>query len=435
MPKLAINGGPRQREQPFPAYNPIGSEEEEAVLRVLRSGKLSTFIGSWHADFLGGTEVRALEAEWAREFGAKHAISVNSATSGLFCAVGAAQVSPGDEVIVSPYTMSASAVAAVLYGGIPVFADVEDETFCLDPASVEASITPRTRAIIVVDLFGHPYDAERINAIARRHGLTVIEDAAQAPGARLGQRFAGALGDIGVFSLNYHKHIHAGEGGLVVTDDDRLAERVRLIRNHAEAVLGAKPGGVAREELVNMVGFNYRMTELEAAIARTQLKKLAPLLDARERNVAYLAKQLAEIPCLRPAATRPGCRHAFYVHALRFDAAAAGVHRNRFIDAVKAELPPTLLREDSPVLLSYGYVRPLYLQPMYQQRIAIGRDGWPFSLSQRTYPSGLCPVTERLHQHELVTHEMFRPPMAESDLDDVAAAFRKVWQQRRELAS
>lgn len=433
MPQLAIHGGPRVRDEPFPAYNAIGREEEEAVLRVLRSGKLSTFLGTWHADFRGGREVRQLEEEWAKSFGAKHAISVNSATSGLFCAVGAAGVSPGDEVIVSPYTMSASAVAALVYGGIPVFADVEPEYFCLDPASVEANITPRTRAIIVVDLFGLPYDADRINALARKHDLVVIEDAAQAPGAMHRGRAAGTLGRIGVYSLNYHKHIHAGEGGLVVTDDDRLAERVRLIRNHAEAVIDAKPEPTPRDELVNMVGFNYRMTELEAAIAREQLRKLPALTEARQRNVAYLEREFTGIPCLRPAATRAGCEHAFYVHALRFDAGIAGVGRNRFIDAVKAELPRTLLREDSAVLLSTGYVRPLYLQPLYQQRIAIGRDGWPFTLSERRYAKGLCPVAERLHETELVLHEMFRPPMSERDLDAVLAAFRKVWDHRDEL--
>lgn len=433
MPKLAINGGARVREEPFPAYNAIGEEEEAAALRVLRSGRLSTFIGSWHADFLGGKEVRALEEEWAKAFGVKHAVSVNSATSGLFCAVGAAQISPGDEVIVSPYTMSASAVAAVVYGGIPVFADVEPEYFCLDPASVEAAITPKTRAIIVVDLFGLPYDVERINAIAKKHGLIVIEDAAQAPGAMHGKRAAGTLADMGVYSLNFHKHIHTGEGGLVVTEDDRLAERLRLIRNHAEAVLGAKPGGATREELVNMVGFNYRMTEIGCALAREQLKKLPRLLDIRERNVAYLTKRLAEVPCVTPAKTRPGCRHAFYVHAMTFDQRRAGVDRKRFIDAVKAELPRTLMREDSDVLLAGGYVRPLYLQPMYQERIAIGRDGWPFTLTSRTYQKGMCPVTERLHEQELMTHEMFRPPMTERDLDAVADAFVKVWENRAEL--
>ncbi|MDD2368562.1 MAG: DegT/DnrJ/EryC1/StrS family aminotransferase [Sulfuricurvum sp.] len=430
--KLAINGGEKLRTAPFPAYNTIGVEEEEAALRVLRSGKLSTYLGTWHADFYGGPEVRALEAEWCEYFGVKHAISVNSATSGLYAAVGACGISPGDEIIVSAYTMSASATAALVYGAIPIFADIEEEYYCLDPRSIESKITPRTRAIIIVDIFGQPYDRDAVNAIAKKHNLYVIEDAAQAPGAMLGDKYAGTLGDIGVYSLNYHKHIHTGEGGIIVTDDDTLAEKLRLIRNHAEAVLSAK-GITDKNDLINMVGFNYRMTEIEAAIAREQLKKLPALLEERLENTAYLNEKLSQIPCIKPTKIREGTKHAFYVHPLQFDAERAGMHRNSFIDAVKAELPPTLLREESTVLLSYGYVKPLYLQPLYQERIAFGKDGYPFNLSNVTYPKGLCPITEEMHFNRLVTHEFMRPGMTKNDMDDVVKAFEKVWENRSEL--
>jgi dTDP-4-amino-4,6-dideoxygalactose transaminase len=430
--KLAINGGEKLRTIPFPPYNTIGVEEEAAALRVLRSGKLSTYLGTWHDDFYGGCEVRALEAEWATYFGVKHAISVNSATSGLYAAVGACGISPGDEIIVSAYTMSASATAALVYGAIPIFADIEEEYYCLDPLSIESKITSRTRAIIVVDLFGQPYDRDAINALAKKHDLYVIEDAAQAPGAMMESKYAGTLGDIGVYSLNYHKHIHTGEGGIIVTDDDALAEKLRLIRNHAEAVLSAK-GITDKSELINMVGFNYRMTEIEAAIAREQLKKLPALLAQRLENTAYLNDKLAQIPCITPTKIRPDAKHAFYVHPLQFDAKIAGIHRNRFIDAVKAELPATLLREESTVLLSYGYVKPLYLQPLYQERIAFGSEGYPFSLSEVTYPKGLCPITEEMHYNCLVTHEFMRPGMTKSDMDDVVGAFVKVWENREEL--
>lgn len=432
MNKLAINGGQKLRTHPFPAYNTIGIEEEEAVLRVLRSGKLSTFLGTWHDDFFGGPEVRALESEWAEYFGVKHAISVNSATSGLYAAVGACGISPGDEVIVSAYTMSASATAALVYGAIPIFADIEEDYYCLDVASIESKITSRTKAIIVVDIFGQPYDAPAINALAKKHGLYVIEDTAQAPGAMLGDKFAGTLGDIGIYSLNYHKHIHSGEGGIIVTNDDILADKIRLIRNHAEAVLSAR-GIQNKSELINMVGYNYRMTEIEAAIARCQLRKLSTLLMQRLENTTYLNEKLAQIPCIKPTKIRSGAKHAFYVHPLQFDAEIAGMHRNRFIDAVKEELPPTLLREESVVLLSYGYVKPLYLQPLYQEKIAFGRDGYPFSLSEVTYPKGLCPITEEMHFHRLVTHEFMRPGMSKVDMDDVVIAFQKVWENKGEL--
>ena len=432
MKKLSINGGEKLRTLPFPAYNTIGIEEEEAVLRVLRSGKLSTFLGSWHEDFYGGPEVRCLESQWASHFGVKHAISVNSATSGLYAAVGACGISPGDEVIVSAYTMSASATAALVYGAIPIFADIEEDYYCLDVKSIEAKITTKTKAIIVVDIFGQPYDAVAINALAKKHHLFVIEDTAQAPGAMLGDKFAGTLGDIGVYSLNYHKHIHSGEGGIIVTDDDVLADKIRLIRNHAEAVLSAR-GIHDKSELVNMVGYNYRMTEIEAAISQCQLKKLPDLLAQRLTNTMYLNEKLAKIPCILPTKIRPNAKHVFYVHPLQFDETIAGMHRNRFIDAVKAELPPTLLREESTVLLSYGYVKPLYLQPLYQERIAFGRDGYPFTQSDVTYPAGLCPVTEDMHYNRLVTHEFMRPGMTQSDMDDVILAFQKVWNNREEL--
>jgi len=432
MNQLAINGGQKLRTQPFPAYNTIGKEEEEATLRVLRSGKLSTYLGTWHDDFYGGTEVQALERAWEKFFNVKHAISVNSATSGLYAAVGAAGIGPGDEVIVSAYTMSASATAALVYGAIPVFADIEEEYYCLDVTSIEAKITPKTKAIIVVDIFGQVYDVDAVNALAKKHNLIVIEDAAQAPGAMYQEKFAGTLGDMGVFSLNYHKHIHSGEGGIIVTDDDRLADRLRLIRNHAEAVLAAR-GIKNREELVNMVGFNYRMTEIEAAIAHQQLKKLPSLLSERIENTNYLNNRLSTIPCLRPTKIRQESKHVFYVHALQFDEDCAGMHRNRFIDAVKAELPKTLLRDESNVLLSYGYVKPLYLQPLYQERIGFGKEGFPFNQSDVTYPEGLCPVTEMMHNDLLVTHEFMRPGMSRNDMDDVIAAFEKVWKYKDEL--
>lgn len=433
MKYLAINGGKKIRRKKFPSYNTIGKEEKQAVLKVLNRGVLSQHLGVWGKDFYGGEEVRALEKEWAAHFRVKHAIAVNSATSGLYAATGAAGIGPGDEVIVSPYTMSASVMPPLIYGAVPVFADIEQDYFCLDPASVEQRITKQTKAIIVVDLFGQPYDADRINAIAKKHHLTIIEDASQAPGATYQGKYAGTLGDIGVFSLNYHKHIHTGEGGMVVTDDDELADRVRLIRNHAESIVEAK--GV--KNLVNMVGFNFRMTEIEAAIARCQLKKLRPLLKSRIENIEYLTKRLQTVKGLRPARVRPGCTHSFYVHPILYDENAVSVSRNRFIDAVKAELAPTRGRESWGPLISCGYVKPLYLLPLFQQRIAIGTDGFPFRSplyhGNVRYEKGSCPVVEHLYKHSLFYHDLAKPPVTEHDLDDIAEAFVKISQHVDEL--
>ncbi len=431
--KLAIYGGKKVRDIPFPDYKTIGIEEQKAVQKVLQSGILSKFLGCWHENFYGGHQVRELEKEWSEYYDVKHAIAVNSATSGLYCAVGASGAGPGDEIIVSPYTMSASATAALIYNTIPVFADIEEDYFCLDPKSIEERITDRTKAIIVVDLFGQPYDADSINKIAKKNNLLVIEDAAQAPGVKYKGKFAGTLGDIGVYSLNYHKHIHTGEGCLIVTDDDDLAERMRLIRNHAEVVVGPK----GYTNLTNMVGYNYRMTEIEAAIAREQLKKLNGVVNEIQKNVAYITNKLSKIPCLNIPKTREGCEHAYYYHPIKYNVDIGEVPRESFVEAVRAELTPGLLRGDEHLMVSYGYVRPIYFEPIYQQLIAYGDKGCPFKCpwykGKLNYTKGLCPVCEKMHFEELILHDMMKPPMLEEDLDDLVRAFQKVWENRSEL--
>ncbi|OGH72394.1 MAG: DegT/DnrJ/EryC1/StrS aminotransferase [Candidatus Magasanikbacteria bacterium RIFCSPLOWO2_01_FULL_43_20b] len=431
MSELAIFGGQPVRKKLFPAYRVIGQEEKDAVNRVMDSGILSRYLGCWHDDFYGGPEVRSLEKEWSEYFGVKHAMVVNSCTSGLIAAIGAVGISFGDEVIVSPYTMAASATAPLWYGGIPVFADIEPEHFCLDPVSVRAKITERTKAIIVVDIFGQPYDAEAINAIAKEHNLIVIEDCAQAPGAKYRGRFAGTLGDVGVFSLNYHKHIHTGEGGIVVTNNDKLAERVRLICNHAEAVVEDK--GVA--DLTNMVGLNFRLTEIQAAIGREQLKKLDRLTKERIDNCSYLTGRLNGFPGIRSPRVRAESSHVYYVQPFLYNENEAGVERNKFIAAVKAELPVTELREAEGQQISCGYAKPLYLLPLFQKRIAFGNNGYPFNSAAATvsYQKGICPVTERLYEKELFLHEFMRPPATRDDLDDVVRAFQKVYEFKDEL--
>lgn len=428
MSKLAINGGEKVRNQLFPAYRVIGEEEEKAVVEVLRSGILSKYLGCWADDFYGGPQVQAMEKEWAEFYGVKHAISVNSATSALYCAAGAIGLEPGDEVIVSPYTMCASATAPLIYNAVPVFADIEYDYYCLDPEDVERKITDKTKAIIVVDILGQPYDAKRINEIAKKHGLYVIEDNAQGPLATYNGKYAGTLGDIGVFSLNYHKHIHCGEGGILVTNDDELAERMRLIRNHAEAVVEKK--GVTN--LNNMIGFNMRMTEIEAAITREQLKKVKWLVEERRRNVKYLEDNLKDIPFLRMPKIREGCEHSYYIHAMKYDEAQTGVTREKFVAAMQAELMPIELRETEGVKIGLGYMQPLYQQPLFKQKIAYGNTSYPFS-ENVTYDGKICPMCEKICNSETIFHELMRPFMSQKDLDDVIAAFHKVAENLDEL--
>lgn len=418
--RLALRGGPPVRTAAFPPYVTIGDEEKAAVAEVLDSTILSQFLGTWSPDFYGGPRVQKLEREWESYFAVKHAVSVNSATSGLIAAAGAAGFGPGDEVIVSPYTMSASASCVVVYGAIPVFADIDSDTFCITADTIRTRITPRTRGLIAVDIFGHPAAFDEIVTLAHEHGLIVIEDAAQAPGAKYDGRYAGTLADIGVFSLNYHKTIHSGEGGVVVTDDDELADRVRLIRNHAEAVVKQK--GVTR--LDNLVGFNFRMTEIEAAIASEQLRKLERLLDARIHACEYLTAALRGIPGIIPPRVPPAVKHGFYVYAIRYDQASLRVPRKIFADALRAEGIP----------VSEGYVEPLYLQPMYQRRIALGRHGAPFTQGVHVdYSKGICPITEQMHERELLMLSMCHANITQPDLDDIIEAFRKISENRDQL--
>ncbi len=434
MVKLAINGGTpvRDKNKLFPAYNPIGKEEKEAAMRVLDSGILSNYIGGWEPMFYGGPEVQAFEKEWAAKVGAKFGIAMNSASSGLIAAMGAIGIEPGDEVIVAPFSMCISATAPLFYGAIPVFADVEPEYLCLDPKSVEAKITPRTKAIITVDITGQPYDADAINAIAKKHNLKVIEDAAQAPGVMYKDRYAGTLGDIGVFSLNYHKHIHTGEGTVVVTDDPELAERLQLIRNHAEAVVEGK--GITN--LVNMLGQNYRLTELQAAIGRELLKKLDGLIEVFQKNSLYLSEHIGKLPGIRPAPTRIGATHSYYMHAFLFDEAVVGVSRNKFIAAVAAELPCAKMREQEGALV-YPCGSTVYMLPIFQKQIAIGSKGFPFRSEYYdgtpNYAAGICPVAENLRDKVLFANEYNRPGMTKEDLDDVIEAFKKVYENRKDL--
>jgi perosamine synthetase len=421
MPQLAIKGGEPVRKKLFPAYNTIGKEEKEAVQKVLDSGNLSQYLGAWTDDFFGGPMVRKLEEDWCKTFGSEYAVSVNSNTSGLFSAIGACGIEPGDEVIVSPYTMSASAIAPVVYGGVPVFADIDPDTFCLDPKSIEAKITPRTKAVLIVHIFGHPADMDAIMPIARKHNLRVIEDCAQAPMGKYKGKYVGTIGDIGVFSLNYHKHIHTGEGGIIVTHDAVLAEKLQLIRNHAENVVEAK--GV--KDITNMIGYNYRMTEIEAAIGIEQLKKLPQLLEQRLKNARFLHEAIGNINGLSsPPWVEEPSLHTFYVQPVKYSQSVFEVHRNAFVDAIKAEIPSAVLRETAP-LIGAGYVRPLYLQPIYQQREGFAFNNERFK-SEVDYSKGICSVTEQMHFNELITHEYMRPGMSREDMEDVVRAFEKV---------
>ena len=414
---LALFGGPKAISIPFKKYNAMGTQEAQAATAVVESGVLSQFLGRWSDDFKGGPKVKEFEKAWAKYFGVKYAITVNSWTSGLVAAVGAIGIEPGDEIIVTPWTMCASATAILHWNAIPVFADIDPLTYCIDPVSIEKNITPYTKAIMVVDIGGQSADMERINAIAKKHNLKVIGDTAQAPGAMYKGKFAGTMADVGGFSLNYHKHIHTGEGGVLVTNDDKIAEKLYLIRNHAEAVVGDM-GGV---ELNNMIGHNFRLGEIECAIGIVQLKKLPEIILTRQRADDRLSAGLEKLRGLNLPYVRPDATHVYYMYFMTVDVDKLGVSRDKIFEALVAE---------GVVGLGTKFAN-VHLLPMYQKKIAYGTKGFPWSsdICHRnvSYSKGICPVAEELHDKNYLGFQMCMHEMSDAEVDAMILAFHKVW--------
>ena len=307
--------------KPLQSYNSIGKEEELAANTVVKSGVLSKFLGEKSSDFYGGPYVQKFEKDWSEFFNVKHSITVNSWTSGLIAAVGSLGLEPGDEVILSPWTMCACASSILHWNLIPVFADIEDKTFNLDPKSILQKINSKTKAIMTIDIFGHSSNISEINKIAIKHNLKVIADTAQSPMALYKNKYAGTLTDIGGYSLNYHKHIHTGEGGVIVTNDDDLAEKMKLIRNHGEAVV--------KEPIPNIIGYNFRLGEIEAAIGIQQLKKLKYLVQSRQKAAEYLTSKINKLDGLRTPYVNVDCTHVYYVYPIVIDTYKIGVKREK----------------------------------------------------------------------------------------------------------
>lgn len=416
MDKLAIVGGNPVIQHDFERYVTIGEEEIAAVTSVMKTGNLSQFIGAWCPDFYGGPTIQQFEKEWADYFGVQHAIAVNSWTSGLTAAVGAIGIEPGDEVIVSPWTMAASATAILHWNAIPVFADISREDFCLDIDATERSITEFTKAIMIIDIFGQSADMEAFRNLADKYSLKLISDTAQSPGSFYNGKLTGTLADIGGYSLNYHKHIHTGEGGMIVTNDANLAERARLIRNHAEAVVGDK----GHLDLVNMVGFNFRMGEIEAAIGIEQLRKLPSLLKSRQEIGIKLTRKLSEIYGLVVPKAIAGRTHAYYALPIILDLEKLKCDRRTIVEALNAEGLDGI---------SEGYTN-LHLLPMYQKKIAYGSQGFPWvkGIAHREidYSKGICPVAEELHQSSFISFEVCKFNLSDEEIDLISSAFQKV---------
>lgn len=338
----------------------FGKEELDAATRVMQSNSLSGYQGNWSEQFKGGKEVVNLEAEWASFFNARNAIFCNSATSGLWLACASIGLKSGDEVLCSPFTMTCSASIPLLFGAKPVFIDIEPDYFCMNPDDIEHKITSKTKAIIAVSLFGQPCDFYRINEIAKKHNLIVIEDAAQSIGATYKGKYSGTLADVGVFSLNRHKIINCGEGSVICTDNDDLAFKLRLLLNHSESVCNdmERKGVDIPDGCVGLVGMNLRGTELSAAIAREQLKKLDDILSVYRKDAE-----------LFPVKVRPDCEHSFYRYAWTYPTTDELIE-----DA----------NDNGIWIMKRGYITPIFQMPLFRQ---LG------------YDQSQCPVVQEVNKN------------------------------------
>ena len=432
--ELALLGGEPTVKAPFVSNVIVDDDERREVAEVLEAREFSRFMGSPADDmakvlrlssaeavdynpqyftFLGGRKVRAFERDFAARMRTRYAVGVNSATSGLTAALLALGLEPGDEVLVTCMSFNATAAGIVAAGAVPVFCDVSPETFCLDPRELPKRCGPRTKAIMVVHLLGRAADMDAVMAFAKERGLKVIEDCAQAPGTTHKGRPVGSIGDLGVFSLQETKNITVGEGGVVTTNDPDLAARVRMIRNHGESVA---EDGWTDAQLAGLIGYNFRMTELTAALGLAQLRKLDENNRVRTRNAERLAAGLKGLKGLTVPPLGEGT--VCHVLAMLYDEKATGVPRSTIALALRAE----------GIVVGTGYAKPMYAYPMYLRRLAFGRGGFPFSAGAgRTYKKGDCPVAEGLLGERFLWFYHVHRPLGDAEMDQVAACFKKVW--------
>ena len=388
--RLAIDGGTPIRRTRLPyGQQWLDDDDITAVVEVLRSDWLTT-----------GPKVGEFEQAFADFVGAREAVAVSNGTAALHAAMYAVGIGPGDEVIVPPMTFAASANCVVFQGGTPVFADVDRDMLLLDPAQVEAKITPRTKAIIAVDYTGQACDYDALRAIADRHGLILVADACHALGGSYKGRPVGSLADLSIFSFHPVKHITTGEGGMITTDDPDLAQCMRVFRNH-----GITSDHRQREKqgswFYDMVdlGYNYRLTDFQCALGMSQLRKLPDWVERRQEIALRYDAAFAEILIVEPLGVRKDVSHVYHLYVIGLDLTQLWATRAEVFAALRAE----------GIGVNVHYI-PVHLHPFYRERFATG--------------PGLCPVAEAAYKR-IISLPIF-PHMADADIDDVINAMRKV---------
>jgi perosamine synthetase len=388
--QLAINGGTPVRSSYLPyGTQQIDDDDIAAVVETLKSGWLTT-----------GPKVGEFESAFAAFTGSKHAVAVSNGTAALHAAVHALDIGPGDEVIVTPMTFAASSNCVLYTGATPVFADVDADTLLLNPNAVEAKITPKTRAIVAVDYGGQPCNYDALQQIADQHGLHLIDDACHALGGCYRGRSVGTLADLNTFSLHPVKHMTTGEGGVITTDDDDLASKMRVFRNHGITTdhRQRQQSGSFFYEMVEL-GFNYRITDFQCALGISQLQKLGGWVKKRQQIAQWYDKAFAELDYVTPLTVRDDVEHGYHLYIVRFDLDTLKMDRTAIYQALRAE----------NIGVNVHYI-PVHLHPYYQNHVGTSR--------------GLCPVAEAAYE-SILTLPIF-PAMTESDVLDVVSACRKL---------
>jgi perosamine synthetase len=404
----ALLGGPPAVVAETPPWPLVDDETLAEITRVITQETLCP-VG---AEGTQGEFERAFAAMHGRKYG----LAVNGGTAALMLALHGAGVLPGDEVIASPFTWGASVSCILQNLAIPIFADIDPATFTLDPDSIEQKITPRTKAIVVVHIFGFPADMTRIMAVAERHGLAVIEDCAQAHLAKHAGRTVGSWGAVGAFSLQASKNLTGGEGGILICDDRDVYERAMSMGTHPQR-LYAELELPEFKEKIDSLAFNYRMHSMSAAMANVQLKHLEGWTQARGRNAQRLYDEVRDLPFIEiPPALLETDRHAYYSIPFTYRREVIPLSRDEFVEALKAE-----------GVQGNVYVRvPLYLRPRFQNHDYFGR-GYPWAIADEpvVYRKGDCPVAERLAKVEFqVSGNYYEDSPAL--MGQIGAAFRKI---------
>jgi len=400
MSQLAMDGGEKVRTKPFPGW-PVWDESELNSLReALESGQ-------WG---IGNSKVSEFEEKFAAYVGVKYGICVTNGTAALEIALRAADIGPGDEVIVPPYTFMATASSVLMVNAIPIFADIDPGTYNLDPGAVEKAVTESTRAVIPVHIGGCPADMDGIMEVAKKHNLVVIEDACQAHAAEWRGQKVGSIGDMGCFSFQSSKNLCAGEGGIITTNDEKLADKCWSYHN-----CGRVRTGAWYEH--HVVGSNFRMTGWQAAILLAQMERLDEQTEIRNRNGLYLSEKLSEIEGIRPARRDERVtKHAYHLYVFMYDASGFGNEpRSRFLQALSAEGIPC----------SPGY-NPLYKHDLFKAPIQKCPLSCGYYKGEVDYSKVFCPVTEKACDEEAVWFGQNMLLGDQEDMDDIVKAIKKI---------